>query len=159
MEIGLTFWKTLLFHSAAVICSSQFLLLSQPLKARHVAAHDPRAEWDRLIHEKAPNLPASYLCENGDVVQIMVTKVNHGQGNLLVSYMNISGHIYEGLYYTRGTYSRFRKGIHAGDFYDQDSPRLVGFDSWTDSGKRSYHFLQIAKNLSSCSLADLSKRG
>ena len=152
MEIRLTFLKTLLFYSAAVICGTQFLMLNQPLKARHVPAHDPRTEWDRLIQEKAPDLPASYLCENGDVVQIMVTKLNHGQGNLLVSYINLSGQIYEGLYYTRGTYSRFRKGIHAGDFYDRDSPSLVGFDSWTDPGKGRYHFLQIAQAGISCSL-------
>ena len=153
MEIRLTFLKTLLFHSAAVICGTQFLLLSQPLKARHVPAHDPRTEWDRLIQEKAPDLPASYLCENGDVVQIMVTKLNHAQGNLLVSYINLSGQIYEGLYYTRGTYSSFRKGIHAGDFYNRDSPTLLGFDSWIDVGEVSLRYsLIVASSRYSCYL-------
>lgn len=154
MEIRLTFWKTLLFHSAAVICGTQFLLLSPPSKARHVPAHDPHAEWDRLIQEKAQDLSNSYRCENGDVVNIMVTNMNHGQGNLLVSYMNLNGQIYEGLYYTRGTYSSFRKGIHAGDFYDRDSPGLLGFDSWSDVGEVSRRYsLIIANSRYSCYLS------
>lgn len=154
MEIRLTFLKTLLFHSAAAICGTQFLLLSQPLKARHVPAHAPRAEWDRLIQEKAPDLPNSYRCENGDVVQIMVTKVNHGQGNLLVSYLNLNGQIYEGLYYTRGVYSTFRRGHHAGDFYDRNSPSLLGFDSWVDVGEVSRRYsLKVASSRYSCYLS------
>ena len=115
-------------------------------------AHDQCAEWDRFIQERAPILPASYLCDDGDVVQFMVTKVNHGQGKLRVSYTNLSGQIYEGLYYIHGMYSRFRKGIHAGDFYDRDSPSLVGFDSSTDPGKVSHHLLKIAQARISCCL-------
>jgi hypothetical protein len=85
--------------------------------AVHLPEKKPPTVWEQMLNERSPDPPRSHRCENGDILQLMVTKVNHGQGNLLVSYMNLSGQIYEGLYYTRGMYSRFRKGIHAGDFY------------------------------------------
>ena len=67
------------------------LRAEQFLIATHIPSKNPRAVWQQMLKERAPDVPSSYRCENGDVVQLMVTKVNHGQGNLLVSYINLSG--------------------------------------------------------------------
>ena len=83
----------------------------------------------------------------------MITKVNHGQGNLLVSYMKLNQQVFEGLYFSRGTYSGFRKGIHAGDFYGRGSPGLLGFDSWIHAGESSRRYsLMVANRRYRCCL-------
>lgn len=136
--IGMSWFFSLMFL-IALISGLVLPLRAEPfLIATHIPSKNPRALWQQMVKKRAPDIPRSCRCENGDVVQLMVTKVDHGQGNLLVSYINLSGQTHEGLCFSGGTYSSFRKGIHAGDFYGRDSAGLLGFDSWIHAGQSSW---------------------
>ena len=108
--------------------------------AVHLPEKKPPTLWEQMLNERSPDLPRSHRCENGDIVQLMVTKVNHGEGNLRVAYLRLNDKVVEGLFLSRGIYGSFRRGNSAKDFYDRDSSDYLGFDSWVDHNTRRWRY-------------------